>query len=48
LKPALVFHSCRQGFIERLVNTHGFDEAKVKPVADHANAGTCPQSHFQG
>ena len=46
--PALVFHSFRHGFIERLFNTHGIEEAKVKAVVGHANAGESHGSHFRG
>ena len=46
--PARVVHSCQPGVIERLFNTHGVEEAKVKPVAGHANAGKRHECYYRG
>ena len=46
--PALVFHSFRHGFIQRLFNTAGVEEAKVKAVVGHANEGESHESYFRG
>ena len=46
--PALVFHSFRHGFIQRLFNTAGVEEAKVKAIVGHANEGESHESYFRG
>ena len=45
--PALVVHSFRPRVIERLLNMHGVEEAKVKAVAAPATAGACHMSDIR-